>query len=98
TLRLTVDQLEMRLRQANILQMQDIKIATIEPSGQVGYQLTEEAQYATKADIQAILNYIHQNVPNADVPPQIIQQKQDETLFTEVLHGKHFNENNPKLD
>ena len=97
-LRLTTDQLEMRLRQANILRLDDIKLATIEPSGQLGYQLTEEAQYATKGDIQIILNYLHQNLPNADVPPQITQQQQTETLFTEVKNKRHYKKPKPKMD
>jgi len=98
SLRLTIDQLEMRLRQANVSRYKDIKIATIEPSGQLGYELIEESQYATKGDIQAILNYIHQNIPNADVPPQITQQNQTETLFSEVQNKRHYKKPNPILD
>src|SRR5690625_4684351 len=38
-LRMSVDQLEMNLRQKNITQLADVEFATLEPNGQVGYTL-----------------------------------------------------------
>ncbi|WP_228548292.1 DUF421 domain-containing protein [Sporosarcina obsidiansis] len=50
-LRLTVDELEMHLRQNGIDKIDDIKWATMEMSGQLGYTLIDRKQYATKEDI-----------------------------------------------
>ena len=47
-LRLTVDELEMHLRQSGIERIDDVKWATIEMSGQLGYVLIDRKQYATK--------------------------------------------------
>lgn len=38
-LRFTADQLEMRLRQQGINRISDVKTATLEPNGQLGYEL-----------------------------------------------------------
>lgn len=50
-LRLTVDELEMHLRQSGVEKIDDVKGATIEMSGQLGYVLIDRKQYATKEDI-----------------------------------------------
>ncbi|MFC0471870.1 DUF421 domain-containing protein [Halalkalibacter kiskunsagensis] len=82
-LRLTVDQLEVRLRQVNIAKISDVKIATIEPSGLLGYTLHEYAQPATKQDIQTLLNYIHSQLPASQPPPIVTQQQNNGTVFSE---------------
>jgi uncharacterized membrane protein YcaP (DUF421 family) len=46
-LRLTVDQLEMRLRNKGITKLEDVKFATIEPNGQLGYELEGDAKPLT---------------------------------------------------
>ncbi|WP_332694569.1 DUF421 domain-containing protein [Halalkalibacter lacteus] len=81
-LRLTVDQLEVRLRQSGIARISDVKIATIEPSGLLGYTLQEYAQPATKQDIQTLLNYIHSQLPAGQPPPIITQQLNNGTVFS----------------
>ncbi len=53
-LRLTIDQLEMKLRQQNVTRMGDVKWATLEPNGQIGYELMEEAKPVTKKEFQAL--------------------------------------------
>jgi len=50
-LRLTKEQLEMNLREKNIHSIGDIKWATLEPSGKVGFSLKDGAQPANKDDI-----------------------------------------------
>jgi uncharacterized membrane protein YcaP (DUF421 family) len=57
-LRLTVDQLEMQLRQKNVTKMSDVKWATLEPNGQLGYTLKDSAQPATKQDHQKLIQEI----------------------------------------
>lgn len=37
SIRMTVDQLEMRLRQKGVSNISDVKTATLEPNGQIGY-------------------------------------------------------------
>ncbi|AKP45698.1 hypothetical protein BSM4216_0334 [Bacillus smithii] len=54
-LRLTVDQLELRLRQQGIANFSDIKTATIEPSGQLGYELTEDAKPLTVGEFKKLM-------------------------------------------
>jgi uncharacterized membrane protein YcaP (DUF421 family) len=55
-LRLTVDQLEMRMRNKGIAKLEDVKIATIEPNGQLGYELTDDAKPLTVGEFKKILN------------------------------------------
>jgi len=79
-LRLTADKLEMRLRQAGISSISDVEWATIEVSGNLGYQLKLEKQPATKEDIQRLINILENRIPNTEpfVPNNI---------FTELKHG-----------
>ncbi|WP_163529094.1 DUF421 domain-containing protein [Halobacillus ihumii] len=55
-LRFTVDQLEMKLRQQNVSSITDLKSATLEPNGQVGYELKDDKKPATKQDIDDLKN------------------------------------------
>lgn len=84
-LRLTVDQLEVRLRQESVTKIKDVKMATIEPSGQIGVLLHEYAQPATKQDIQMLINYLHSKLPGDQIPPPtIVNSKKENNLFDEV--------------
>ncbi|MFN7251486.1 MAG: DUF421 domain-containing protein [Anaerobacillus sp.] len=85
-LRLTFDQLEVRLRQENVKSIADVQLATIEPSGQIGLLLKEYAQPATKQDIQILINYLHSQLPGTKIqPPTIVKSSVGEkNLFTEV--------------
>ncbi|TYR81413.1 DUF421 domain-containing protein [Priestia megaterium] len=55
-LRLTVDQLEMRLRNQGIAKIEDVKTATLEPNGQLGYELKEEAKPLTVGEFKQLMN------------------------------------------
>ncbi|MDE5414738.1 DUF421 domain-containing protein [Alkalihalobacterium chitinilyticum] len=88
-LRLTIDQLEMRLRQSNVQHISQVKWATVEVSGQLGLILDEQSQVATKKDIQAVLDYIHAMHPAGQPPPNITQGNNYPTLFTESKLRKH---------
>lgn len=57
-LKLSVDKLEQRLRQAGIANISDVEWATLEVSGQLGYQLKAEKQPATKEDIKKLISLI----------------------------------------
>ncbi|MCA1053917.1 DUF421 domain-containing protein [Rossellomorea aquimaris] len=58
-LRLTVDQLEMKLRQNGVRTFLDVQEATLEPNGQVGIILNEENSPATKNELNMIKQEIH---------------------------------------
>ncbi|MEW6308858.1 MAG: DUF421 domain-containing protein [Bacillota bacterium] len=51
-LRLTVDKLEMRLRQQGIQSIADVETATLEPNGQLGYELKRTAQPLTVGEFE----------------------------------------------
>ncbi|MGK9185177.1 DUF421 domain-containing protein [Priestia filamentosa] len=54
-LRLTVDQLEIRLRNQGITNIQDVKTATIEPNGQLGYELQDDAKPLTVGEFKNVM-------------------------------------------
>ncbi|NHM33905.1 DUF421 domain-containing protein [Bacillus sp. C11] len=51
-LRMSVDDLEKRLRIAGISKMEDVKTGTIEVNGQYGYELMPHAKPVTLADLK----------------------------------------------
>ncbi|TYS52026.1 DUF421 domain-containing protein [Bacillus infantis] len=92
--RLTVDQLEMKLRQNNVSSLQDVNWATLEPNGQVGFELKEDAKPALKKDIQLLqqqMNQVIMLLKGNGVPmPANDSAKQD--LFAEVAKKSHITE------
>lgn len=94
-LRLTVDKLEMRLRQKNIQRIEDVQWASIEPNGEIGYALKENKQIATKEDIQMILDLLHVKIPEPPLKKQVIKGEQGTNIFKEL---KDNNENRNNLD
>lgn len=59
-LRLSVDRLETRLRQAGIFSIDDVKYATLEVSGQLGYELKDNKKPLTKEDFNILMGEIAQ--------------------------------------
>lgn len=59
-LRLSIDKLETRLRQAGISSLEDLQYASIEVSGQLGYDLKENKKPLTKDDFRLIMNELSQ--------------------------------------
>jgi len=55
-LRMTVDQLEMRLREKGITKFEDVKTATVEPNGKLGYELQYDAKPLTVGEFKKIMN------------------------------------------
>lgn len=86
-LRLTVDMLEVRLRQQSIQNYSDLKWATIETNGQLGYMVKPDKQYATKEDIQMLKDLIERNQTKTAT-----SSNNSDTIFTEVKHNKHLKE------
>jgi uncharacterized membrane protein YcaP (DUF421 family) len=89
-LRFTVDKLEMRLRQANISKISDVKWATLEPNGQLGYMLHSNAQPATKQDIQNLVELINSKMQFPQSNLQVNQSNDIEDLFTEINNEGHI--------
>ncbi|QTN01649.1 DUF421 domain-containing protein [Sediminibacillus dalangtanensis] len=95
--RLTVDQLEMFLRQQGISKLSDIKTATIEPNGQLGYELTEDARPLTVGEFKKM---IHPSMLNPAVMNDTQQSKQSsqqqQNLFEEIT-ANHQTDHSKKL-
>lgn len=97
-LRFTVDQLEMNLRQQNVSRISDVEWATLEPNGQVGFTLKQDAQPVTNKQFKALQQDIQQIkdlllLPTAQ-PKQQSKSNESQNLFTEVDRKAH-NENVP---
>jgi uncharacterized membrane protein YcaP (DUF421 family) len=90
-LRFTTDKLEMRLRQLNVSKLSDVKWATLEPNGQLGYMLHPNAQPATKQDIQNLVELINSKMPAPQSNLHVNQSNQMEDIFTEVYKKGHRN-------
>lgn len=89
-MRLTVDKLEMRLRQNGIENISDVQWATLEPSGQLGYSLVENKKFATKEDIQKIQStldtvLIQLNQNSIQKKPQTNETSTN--IFSEIKNG-----------
>jgi Predicted membrane protein len=87
-LRMSVDQLEAQLRAKGISDYSDLKTATIELSGQIGYEWKRHAKPVTIGDLEA---FFHSKFPPLPEQPK-------ENLFQEVVHGKHQKEVPTKWD
>lgn len=87
-LRLTVDQLENRLRQAGISNFADLKTGTIETNGQLGYEFTKEAKPLTVRDFKMLMQAYGYTFSE--------QGTEKPNIFTEVNKG-HSNSNPEQL-
>lgn len=57
-LRMTIDRLETRLRQEGIVSIEDVKYATIEVSGELGYELKDNKKPLTREDFIKLMSEI----------------------------------------
>jgi len=82
-MRLTIDQLEMQLRLKGIENVSDVKTGTIEPNGQIAFQLFPDAKPVTVGELKKLLGpLIKQNQPTS--PDNF-------TIFDEVKQNSHMN-------
>ncbi|WP_223823531.1 DUF421 domain-containing protein [Rummeliibacillus sp. TYF-LIM-RU47] len=79
--RLTIDQLEMRLRNQGVSRYQDIKTATIEPNGLLGYELMDEAKPLTVGEFKKIMETYQRDISSQTTTDPATQQP---TIFDEL--------------
>ncbi|TXC93129.1 DUF421 domain-containing protein [Metabacillus litoralis] len=90
--RVSVDLLEMKLRQASVSKIEDVKFATIEPNGQIGFELKDNKKPATKEDIDNIFQELQVLKQSLNILPSINKQNipsNQPDLFTEVVKNRH---------
>lgn len=82
-LRMTVDQVEAKLREKGIVSLADVKTATLEINGELGYELMPEAKPVTARDFERILAAVSWQAPPAETAGPA------DNLFDEVRSGGH---------
>lgn len=82
-IRMTVDQLEINLRQAGIRRHSDVKTATIEPNGQLGYELLEDAAPVTLKQLKELLDQYFSGA-NATTGSQGSSKSKEISVFAEI--------------
>lgn len=90
-LRLTVDQLEMRIRNEGINKFDDIKFATIEPNGLLGFELAEDAKPLTIREFKTLMESYGFQLNN-----NLSESTQSSASIFNEINGKQKPEN-PKL-
>ncbi|WP_163579534.1 DUF421 domain-containing protein [Gracilibacillus saliphilus] len=85
--RISVDLLEMLLRQQNVQKISDVESATLEPNGQLGFMLKPEAQPMTKGDLQQLVNQLQQMQLSINTLQNNINPK--DNIFQEVADKQH---------
>lgn len=73
-LRITVDQLEMNLRQNNVSKIEDVEWATLEPNGKLGFMLKQEAQPVTKKEFQQLQQAVNEQLSAQSQLQKVTQQ------------------------
>ncbi|WP_248924500.1 DUF421 domain-containing protein [Paenibacillus hamazuiensis] len=90
-LRMSVDQLETKLREKGIVSFSDVKMATIEMNGGLGYELMPEAKPVTVGELNRILSGLRLHV----VPPE---EDSRTNLFQEVAYREHQHDISRELE
>lgn len=93
-LRLTVDRLETRLRQNGVSSIKDVKTATIEVSGQIGYELKDDKKPLTKEDFITIMAEISQHNQLMAGYQKTLKSNSD-SIFQEVILKNKEGKNEP---
>ncbi|WP_291637977.1 DUF421 domain-containing protein [Clostridium sp.] len=94
-IRLSIDKLEIRLRLAGISSIEDVKYATIEVSGQIGYELKDNKKPLTQEEFLKLMSEISQlkavvgNYINTQT-----NQEQNNNIFEEINSKKYEGDKN----
>lgn len=65
-MRMTMEQMELRLRRKGICKLSEVRTATIEVDGRLGYELVESAQPLTRGQAEQILSLLNMKMPPSD--------------------------------
>jgi uncharacterized membrane protein YcaP (DUF421 family) len=87
-IRMSVDQLEAKLREKGISSIADVKLGTIEMNGGLGYELMRHAKPLTIGELEKIFK----------LPKDQSKREKKENIFDETLEKGHKKEISPKLD
>ncbi len=88
-IRMSIDKLETRLRQAGISSIEDVKYATIEVSGQLGYELIDSKKPLTQEDMVRIMKELSQVKAMLDNNMKSKQnQNPKNNIFDEIKNEK----------
>ncbi|RBP00827.1 DUF421 domain-containing protein [Rossellomorea aquimaris] len=89
-LRMTVDQLEMKLRQQGVSKLSDVKWATLEPNGQVGVELMPQAKPVTMKDFEQLQAQVQRLITMLEVQPStrrpVSHEVGGEDIFKEIQY------------
>lgn len=96
-MRLSVDQLEMKLRQTGITRIEDIKTATIESNGQLGYELMDEAKPVTMKQLQQLMDKYINNSSNNNNNMGTNSTESQDNLFAELRASGHAGSDHDKM-
>ncbi len=94
-LRLSIDMLETRLRQSGISSIEDVKYATLEVSGQLGYELKDNKKPITKEDFSALMAEIWQIQQVIGQNTKLPEKSQNNNIFEEIKAKKFEGKNEP---
>ena len=95
-LRMSVDRLETRLRQSGIASIDDVKYATVEVSGQLGYELKDGKKPVTKADFDVLMDELLELKESVGMSSTHDKRKNKENnLFTEIKDKTFEGKNEP---
>ncbi|HET7628904.1 MAG TPA: YetF domain-containing protein [Bacillales bacterium] len=88
--RLTTDNLEMRLRQSKVGNIEDVELAILEPSGQMSFTLKPNKAPATKEDIQKLIEILtNTNEPKKSEIPPLFNEAYQEAAIKDYKRYEH---------
>lgn len=94
-MRLTVDRLETRLRQNGVSSIDDVKTATLEVSGQLGYELKDNKKPLTKEDFLLFMSEIPEFKKFVTTYQSAQSQMQTNNIFDEIKMHKNEGKKEP---
>jgi uncharacterized membrane protein YcaP (DUF421 family) len=96
-LRMSVDSLEIKLREAGISSIGDVEYAMVEANGELGYKLKDGKKPLTKDDFIELMSQMNESkIPKVRGKTKISKEQND--IFKEVKTKKHEGNKNERLD
>lgn len=95
-IRMSIDRLETRLRQVGITSLDDVKYATIEVSGQIGYELKDNKKPLTKEDALSLMTEVSEIKKSLSNLANIkLNQDSSNNIFEEIKTKEYEGKNEP---